>query len=219
MIASELISKLATPLRTSDSGEEALTVMHLYHVKHLPIVNEQQLLGTISEEDVLTNNLDEPIGSYELSLTKAYVNEQDHLFEVMGKMAEYHLTAIPVVDTESRFLGVITQEALIHFYAESFSFKEPGSIIILEMMKHDYSLAEISRIIENEDIAILSTFLTAELHTDKVIVTLKIKTQETQRAISTLQRHDYQIRGSFSEETYFDDLKERYDALIHYLKV
>lgn len=219
MIASELISKLATPLRTSDSGEEALTVMHLYHVKHLPIVNEQQLLGTISEEDILTNNLDEPIGSYELSLKKAYVNEQDHLFEVMGKMAEYHLTAIPVVDTESRFLGVITQEALIHFYAESFSFKEPGSIIILEMLKHDYSLAEISRIIENEDIAILSTFLTAEPHTDKVIVTLKINSQETQRAISTLQRHDYQIRGSFSEETYFDDLKERYDALIHYLKV
>ena len=219
MVAAELISKLATPLRTSDSGEEAITVMHVYHVKHLPIVNESQLLGTISEEDILTNDLDEPIGSYELNYTNAHVDEQDHLFEVMGKMAEYKLTAIPVVDSEGDYLGVITQEALIQYYAESFSFMEPGSIVVLEMDKRDYSLADISRIIENENIAILSTFLTADDTTNRVVVTLKINTQDTQRAIATLQRHNYEIRASYAEENYFEDLKERYDALMHYLKV
>lgn len=219
MIASELISKLATPLRTSDTGEEALTVMHVYHVKHLPIVNESQLLGTISEEDILANNLEEPIGSYSLSLTRAHVNEHDHLFEVMGTMAEFRLTAIPVVDSDGQYLGVISQEALIQYYAESFSFMEPGSIIVLEMDKRDYSLANISRIIEDESIAILSTFLTSDPNSDRVIVTLKINSQDAQRAIATLQRHKYEIKASFAEETYFEDLKERYDALIHYLKV
>ena len=219
MIAAELISKLVTPLRTSDSGEEALTVMHVYHVKHLPIVNESQLLGTISEEDILTNNLDEPIGAYSLSLTRGHVNERDHLFEVMGKMAEFKLTAIPVVNDDGKYLGVITQEALIQFYAESFSFMEPGSIVVLTMGKRDYSLANISRIIEDENIAILSTFLTSDPGSEQVFVTLKISSQDAQRAIATLERHNYEIRASFAEETYFDDLKERYDALMHYLKV
>ena len=219
MIASTLISELMAPLRTSDSGEEALTMMHVYHVKHMPIVNETQLLGTISEEDILMHDLDEPIGSYNLSLTTAYVGRDAHLFEVMGKMAESKLTTIPVLGEQDEYLGVINHEGLIQFYAESFSFKEPGSILVLEMNRRDYSLAEISRIIENESISILSAFLTTESDSEKVFVTLKISTQEAQRAISTLQRHGFEVRASYTEDVYFEDLKERYDSLMAYLNV
>ena len=208
-----------SPLRTSDTGEEALTIMHVYHVKHMPIVNETQLLGTISEEDILMHDLDEPIGSYHLSRTKGHVNPDAHLFDVMAKMAEYHLTTIPVLSEDGEYMGVINHEGLIHFYAESFSFKQPGSILVLEMNRRDYSLAEISRIIEQEQIAILSAFLTSESDTAKVFVTLKIATQESQRATATLLRHGYEVRASYSEDVYFEDMKERYDSLMAYLNV
>jgi acetoin utilization protein AcuB len=157
MIASELVSQIFAPLRTSDSGEEAMTIMHVYHVKHMPIVNQKQLLGTISEEDILNHDMDEPIGSYGLSLVRAYVNEDAHLFEIMSKMAEYKLTTIPVLGTDDEYIGAITQEKLILFYAETFSFIEPGSIIVLEMQRHDYSMAELSRIIEAEGVLILTS--------------------------------------------------------------
>ena len=219
MIASKLISHHISPLRTSDTGEEALAIMHVLHVKHLPIVNNEILLGTISEDDILGHNLEEPIGSYGLTLLKGYVHTKDHLFEVMGKLAEYKLTTIPVIDEKDIYLGTITNEELLQFYAESFSFKEPGSILVLEMHKRDYSLAEISRIIEAENIAILSTFLTADNESAKVYVTLKINTQDAQHAIATLERHDFHIRASFAEETYAEDLMERYDALMSYLNV
>ena len=193
--------------------------MNVYHVKHLPIVNNEKLLGTISEDDILGHELTEPIGSYGLSLLKGFVNKEDHLFEVMGKMAEYKLTTIPVIDDDDTYLGAITQEELIHFYADSFSFKEPGSILVLEMHKRDYSLAEISRIIESENIAILSTFLTTKPDTEQVFVTLKINSQDAKHAIATLQRYDYTIRASFTEATFVQNLKERYDALMSYLNV
>jgi acetoin utilization protein AcuB len=219
MIASELISQILSPLRTSDTGEQALAMMSIYHVKHLPIVNSEELLGTISEEDILSANMDEPIGSYGLSLSRAHVNQHDHLFEVMGKMAEFKLTAIPVVDDEKKYLGVITQEELMQFYARSFSFSEPGSILVLEMENRDYSLAEISRIIEGEQIKILSTFLTKSPDSNVVYVTLKISSGDSQRAKATLERHDYFVKASFVEETYVEDLNEHYDALMHYLNV
>jgi CBS domain-containing protein len=219
MLASELISQVFAPLRTSDTGEEALTIMHVYHVKHMPIVNQKQLLGTISEDDILNQDMDEPIGSYGLSLVRAYVSVDAHLFEIMAKMAEFHLTTIPVLGADDEYLGAITQEALILFYADTFSFKEPGSILVLEMPRRDYSLAEISRIVEAEGIAILISFLTSDKDSEKVYVTIKINTQDAQHAIATLQRHDYEIRASFAEETYFEDLKERYDALMAYLNV
>ena len=219
MIASELISQILSPLKTSDTGEQALAMMSIYHVKHLPIVNSEELLGTISEEDILLGNMDEPIGSYDLTLSRAHVNQNDHLFEVMGRMADFKLTAIPVVDDNHHFLGVIMQDEMMQYYAKSFSFSEPGGILVLEMAKRDYSLAEISRIIEAESIRILSTFLTKSPDQEIVYVTLKISSGDAQGAIQALSRHDFKIKASFKEESYIEDLKEHYDALMHYLSV
>jgi signal-transduction protein with cAMP-binding, CBS, and nucleotidyltransferase domain len=219
MIASELISDLLTPLMTSDTGEESLTLMSINHIKHLPIVNDKMLLGVISDEDILSNDLQEPIGSYNLSLSKAFVYENEHLFEIMSRMAASNLTTIPVIDFEENYLGLITQENLLQFYASSFSFTEPGSILVLETSKTQYSLAEISRIVESENGTILSSFLTSEPDSTSVLITLKINRQDINHIIKTFQRYDYLIKGSFTEKEYVDGLKERYDSLMSYLNV
>ena len=105
MIAKELISQTIDSLRTSDTGEETIAMMGIYHVKHLPIVNNEQFLGMISEEDILDKNMDEAIGSYRLSMLKPYANQNDHLFEVMKLMAENKLTVIPVIDNGGKILN------------------------------------------------------------------------------------------------------------------
>ena len=134
-------------------------------------------------------------------------------------MASNNLTVIPVVDAEENYLGLITQEDLIQFYATSFSFTEPGSIIIIETNKRQYSLAEISRIIESENASILSSFLTSEDDSTNVLVTVKVSRQDISGIISTLERFEYIVKGSFTEEEYFDELQERYDSLMTYLNV
>ena len=219
MIAKELISQLIQPLRTSDTGEQALTYMQIYHLKHLPIVNNEQLLGTISEEDITVSPLDEPIGSFLLGLNKAYVRQSDHLFEVMSVMADHKLSAIPVVDQKDNYLGLITLEDLIQFYARSFSFSEPGGIIVLEIQKTDYSLAEISRIIESESAAVLSSFLTHDEASQRIYVTLKTNQIDTQHLEATLERFGYTIKATFSDEGYFESMQDHYDAFLHYLNV
>ena len=66
--------------------------MNVYHVKHLPIVVGTELLGLISEDDILNHDLDETLGTYKLSLVNPYCQENDHLFEVMQK---WHSIALP----------------------------------------------------------------------------------------------------------------------------
>jgi len=219
MIARELISHLIHPLRTSDTGEQALTYLQVYHLKHLPIVNNEQLLGTISEEDITTSPIDEPIGSFSLGLNKAFVRDSDHLFEVMNVMANHKLTVIPVVDQKDNYLGLITLEDLIQFYARSFSFSEPGGIIVIELQKSDYSLAEISRIIESENALVLSSFLTHDEATRKMYVTIKTNQTDIQHLQATLERFGYTIKATFSDEGYFESLQDHYDAFLHYLNV
>jgi CBS domain-containing protein len=219
MIARELISHLIHPLRTSDTGEQALTYLQVYHLKHLPIVNNEQLLGTIAEEDITTSPIDEPIGSFSLGLNKAFVRDTDHMFEIMNTMAENKLTVIPVVDQKDNYLGLITLEDLIQYYARSFSFAEPGGILVIELHKSDYSLAEISRIVESENALILSTFLTHDESTQKMYLTVKTNQQDVAHLQATLERFGYTIKATFSEDGYFESLQDHYDAFLHYLNV
>lgn len=219
MIAKELISSQISPLHPDDTGEQALTMMNIYHVKHLPLVNEdEEYLCLLSEDEITHSALDKSLREIEKK-NQTFVNESDHLFDVLAKIAEYNLTAIPVLDENKNFSGIISNEELLQHYANSFSFKEPGSIIVLEMSDSSYSLAEISRLIEGEHAKILSSQLTKADGENRSLVTLKINKQEISKIIATLERFDYLIKASFSEEDYSDIMQDRYDALMNFLNV
>lgn len=219
MIAANLLTDSLIPLRTSDTGDTALSVMNDCYVKHLPIVNNEELLGLVSEEDILDNDVSEPVGSYKLSLPHFKVQSADHLYEVMRLVAEYRLTVVPVTDEKGRYLGMISQEDLLNYFAAAGSFAEPGSIIVLEMHRRDYSLAEIARIAESENANILSSFISSGLDTSLIDVTLKVNSQQIHNLLATFDRFGYQIKASFNEGDISDTLKERYDSLMMYLNV
>lgn len=221
MTASDIISHDVLPLRTSDTGDTALGIMGDYFIQHLPIVNNEQLLGLISEPDIMDQDISEAIGSYQLSLSRPFVKESDHIYEVLRVLHEFNLTIVPVVDSEDNYKGLITQADLLRFFAQTGSFTEPGSILVLEMSRRDYSLSEISRIVESESAAVLSSFVTSPLDTSGQLidVTLKINLQELTRIMAAFQRFDYKVKASFQEAEYFDSLKDRYESLINYLNV
>ena len=221
MIAANILSNDLIPLRTSDSGDDALSIMSGFYVKHLPIVNDKQLLGLISEEDILNQNVTEDIGSFPLSLQFPYVQESDHLYEVMRLIAEFELTVIPVVDVDQHYVGMITLQELLNYFAQTGSFTEPGGIIVLELPRRDYSLSEIARLVESEGAAILSSFISSSLGPDQTMVnvTVKVNRQQTASIVATLQRFGYEVKATFGERDMLDGLKERYDSLMSYLNV
>ena len=219
MIAANLLSQSIVPLKTSDTGQEALSIMSDFYVKHLPIVNNKQLLGLLSEDDILDHDIEEAVGSFRLSMQRPYVKGSDHIFEVIRTMSEFNLTVIPVVDQEDNFLGLISQDDLLKFFAGIGSFTEPGSIIVFEMSKQDYSLAGIARIVESENAAILSSFITTNLDSSKIDLKIKINRSDIQALVKTFERFEYQVKASFQEADYFDTFKDRYQSLMTYLNI
>ncbi|MEM9886144.1 MAG: CBS domain-containing protein [Bacteroidota bacterium] len=219
MIAEQLVSNTIVPLRTSDTGEEALSIMGDFYIRHLPIVNNLQLLGLVSEDDILEYDVEEAIGSYSLSLYRPFVRNTDHIYEVMRKMAEGELTVIPVVDADDNYVGLVALEDLLQYFAQMLSFREQGTILVLETNKHDYSLSEIARIVESEGSLIMSSFITTDAYSTKVEVTIKINARYIQNIIATFSRFDYTIKASYNESDYLETLQERYDSLMNYLNV
>lgn len=220
LIAKNLMKDGVLPLRTSDTGREGLESMEDYRVMHMPIVNNLALLGLISEFDILSfNDLDEAIGNHTLSVSKAYVYDYQYVYDVMRTMYEYKLTLIPVVDPSENYLGSITLQSLLEHFAQSLSVAEPGGVIVLEMSSQDYSLSEISRIIESNDAKILSVLIHSEPDSMRIEVSLKINRVDITAILQTLNRYNYNILLSFSESDNQDDLRKRFDLLMNYLNI
>jgi len=220
MTAQELISDEILPAKTSTIGEDAFHMMQDYHVRHLPIVNNEQLLGIISEDDLLNGlRMDDPLGSYALSLNHPYVHDRDHIYEVMRLMYQSKLTLVPVVDSDNTYMGVVTLNDLLKYFAESASFKEPGSVLVLTVTKHNYSLSQIARIVEMEGAIILNSFITSSPDSTELDITLKINRPDLSRILASFARYGYEIKASFAETEYLDSLQEHYDSLISYLNV
>ena len=137
----------------------------------------------------------------------------------MQKMALNKLTTIPVIDSTNRYLGLVTIEDVFNFFGDSYAFKEPGSIIILETDRSKYSLSEIARICESEGILIFSSFVTSNLDSTSLYVTLKLNTFDVTRLVNAFQRYDYTVSGAFAEDEYIDTLRERYQSLMNFLSI
>ena len=145
MIAKDLISEVIPTLKTSDLGQTALNWMEIFRVSHLPIVNNQDFIGLISDADIYDmNKPDEPIGNHELTLFKPYVEAEQHIFEVIGLASRLKLSVVPVLDSNNHFKGVITTSDLIRHIAGISSLDQPGGIIVLELVERDSSLSQIA---------------------------------------------------------------------------
>lgn len=220
MTAKRLIAHDIPALSLQQTGRDAFHLLSDYHVKHLPVVHEGKLVGLLSEEDVFNHKLYDPISEYDFSLLRrAAVMEDEHIFEVMRMMGDMRLTVIPVVDAEGNYQGLISQNDLLRFFANTASFTEQGAVLVLQMPRRDYTMSAISHIIEDENVKILSAFVTSAPDPEQVELTLKLDRSDLSRVIASLERHDYIVKETFGELERSDFIRDRYDALMHYLNL
>ena len=221
MVAIDLISDLIPPLKTSDTGQTALNWMETFRVSHLPIVNNQDFLGLISDSDIYDmNQPEEPIGNHELTLLKPYVEDNQHLFEVIGLAARLKLTIIPVLDNQNHYKGVITTNDLIRHIAGISSMDQPGGIIVLELVERDYSLSQIAQIVESNNVKVLSMYITSPADSTKLEVTLKVNTGDLISVIRTFERYNYDVKTWVTTNDSMDRFySERFDMLMKYMNI
>ena len=221
MLAKDLISEVIPSLKTSDLGQTALNWMEIFRVSHLPIVNNQDFLGLISDADIYDmNQPEEPIGNHALTLFKPYVDGEQHIFEVIGLASRLKLSVIPVLDSNSHFKGVITINDLIRYLAGLSSMDQPGGIIVLELIERDYSLSQIAQIVESNNVKVLSMYITSPPESTKLEVTLKVNTGDLVSVIKTFERYNYEVKTWVTDNDSMDRFySERFDLLMKYLNI
>ncbi|NEN21990.1 CBS domain-containing protein [Cryomorpha ignava] len=220
MRAGDLISDEIPTLNGDDNALFAMQLLDEYKMKHLAVVEGKRFLGLLSDSSVLEIiNYEAPLLESVDLLQKVYIQNDQHVYDVVNLAAEFQLSAIPILDIDQNFDGVVSIYNLIRELSKVAAMKEPGGIIVLEMNQHDYSLSEIAQIVESNDALVLSANVTSIPNSTKMEVTLKVNRTNMDGILQTFSRYDYTISASFHQSKMDDTLHDRYDELMRYLKI
>jgi len=220
MLAIDLISDAIMPVHTSDPIQKVIDRMIEFRIRHLPIVNEEQFLGLISDNDFLgAVDFQTPIGALGLSLVNPYVLEEQHIYDVIRLFYEQKLTVVPVLDIKKNYLGLISINAMTEYFARITSVSQPGGIIVLEINNKNNSLAHMAQIVESDNAQILSSYVYQHPDSTRMEVTLKVNKQDISAILATFLRYEYDIKATFNHIGDNDNSRDRYDSLMNYLNL
>lgn len=220
MNIASLISFDLPVLNLQDSGERAMGLMKEYRVFHLPLVQRDNYIALISEDDLLDwDTPEEPLSLAEFLNFRPIVFESMHPYDAAKTAKELNLTVLPIVNSHNHYMGVVTTEKLFEFITDNQSIKENGAILVIELEHKNYSLSEISRICESNNVSILSSSVRQMENSNMLQVTLKLNQNDTAAVVATFERFNYHVAEVFSVEKTSQDVEENLNSLLHYLNL
>jgi acetoin utilization protein AcuB len=221
VIAEDLINQMIPPLKATDDAHKAIVWMEEFRCLHMPVVENGKLLGFISEEIIMeSNNIEKKLKDFELVGKSCYVHMTAHFYDILKVAADNKLQMVCVLDEEDIYTGVITVQDTLTSFAQTAAVQMPGAILVLSMNHNDYSLAEISRLIEENRARVLSSILKEDpLDPGKIRLTLKLNELDLSRIVATLERFNYRVIGRYQETKPLGTEKERIDMLLRYLDI
>jgi CBS domain-containing protein len=221
LIAEKLISDVVPPLRLTDTGQKALNWMEIFRISHLPVVDGHRYIGLISDKTIYDlNMIDHEVGEYRDHMLVPHVHLNQHIYEVFSVVSELKLSVVPVLDNFHEYKGVITVFDLAQNFADLVAVREPGGVIVLEMSPINYSLAQISQIVEGNDAKILSLYVYTQPDSKLMTVTLKVNVVDLSAIIQTFVRYDYIIQAVYMDDSIIKNMyDDRFDQLMKFMNI
>lgn len=220
MLTAELINNNIPRLQLQDTVSKALRLINDYRVTHLPVVADDKFLGLISEDDLLDTDDDKlTIEILQENFIRASVKENVHFLNAVNYSNQYETSIVPVVNGTNELSGVITLVDLLKTLGNFSGANEIGGIIVMEMERSQFSISEISRIVESNDATILHLNTTTHPDTGLLTVTLHLNKKETTAIVAAFERYEYYVVYNFSDEKFEDNIDTNYRHLMNYLDI
>lgn len=221
MLAENLISDIIPSVKSTELGQKALGYMDVFRVSHIPVVDDSKYLGLVSDKLIYDLNLlEKPIEGILDKLDTSHAHKDQHIFEVAVVMYKLKISVLPVLDDDHYYLGAITLYDLARRFSRLFSLQEVGGVLVLEMNMNDYSMVEISKIVEDNGAKILSSFLDRKPGTINLDVILKLNKEDLSPLIQAFSRYDYNIKAVYLDQSMLSDLyNDRYDQFMKFMNI
>lgn len=219
MFARLLLDDSIPPVKWNISVDRALAIMQENYLHALPVIDHEDVFLGVISEDVLLDIIDMDANIEAYIRPTSTIHADEHFFNILRNKDISKNAFLPVVDQDNTFQGVISNHSMIEFLARDRSIEEQGGIIVLEIKSINYSMAEISRIVESNHASIIHSYISSSTNNENILITLKINKNDLKDIVLTFERFNYQIVSVYHTSEYEEGYKERYDSLMVYLNV
>ncbi|PQB08208.1 acetoin utilization protein acuB [Polaribacter filamentus] len=219
MNTNDYILKDITALRLNDSVKSAQNLFKNLPITHFPVVENDKLLGSFSEDDAQTiENKEDVLESYSYLFSSFFAKEKATALELIKIFADNNATIIPVLNADKNYIGYYELTDVIEIFSASPFMHEESETLIVEKLENDYSMSEVTQIVETNGGKILGIYI-SEKQDDFVQITLKVISNEINEIMHTFRRYNYEIISTHENDIYLEDLKNRSEYLQKYLEM
>lgn len=219
MNINDYITSVITPLTFESTVKSAQKLCKNTPITHIPVVENGKLLGCFSESDVRTiENKNRKLREYSYLLDHFFATKKTTLLDLISLFADNDCNLIPVLNKDQQYVGYYELSDILDAFADSPFLHNESKTIIVEKQKDEYSMSEISQIVEANNAKLLGMYISSS-SLDRTQVTLKIVTDEVNELIQTFRRYNYNVITIHEDDVYLEDLKNRADYLKKYLEM
>jgi len=185
---------------------------------HLPVFENNQFVGLISETDAACFDSNKKLSDYRYAVEMFFVTPETNWLDIIEAFAKYNCNIIPVLDETNNYLGYFELSDIMSLFNHTPFLNENGSIIVVEKGSRDYSFSQICQIIESNNGKILGVFISKQ-EENSTQTTIKIGHESLNEILQTFRRYGYEIISSHQEDKLTENLRERSAYLDKYLNI
>lgn len=220
MIAAEHINEFIPYLSPNDSVQKAIDWMEEYKLQHLPVVDEKKCLGLLAENTIFeAYDFSAKINTFPLVCENVGLFLNNHVYDAIHLFHKHEISLVPIVNKKLEYVGVISIYDIINSLSDISSFKNIGAIVVLKIRDYNYSLHEISRIVESNNVKILSSHIQESSEVNFIEVTLKLNTKSIDAVVASFERYCYNIIAIFHRDISSDSDEDKLDHFFKFLNI
>lgn len=206
-------------IRLTDSLYHVYEIFDEYRVSHLPIVSDKgKFLGLLSEKEAFDMyDTQKNIQDNNIPFQKDFLDINASLFHGIKIMSDHQLSLIPVICDKEMYKGYLLPIDILSHLGLNTSISTRGGLITLKIQNNDYSLNEITRIIESDNAVITTLYIEDVLDEPCMLVHLKINTEDLARIIKSLERFKYNVYYTYQATSLDDDTEFRFNSFMKFL--
>ena len=180
--------------------QDCVDLMKEYSIRHLPVVEDQKLVGLVTESDlreVSSASFIEDMTIESVMITKPITVSPDTDIEDAAKLIYYHkIGGLPVIDNDEEVVGIITVVDLLEVFIELMGVMKSSSRIDVILGDEPEAFERVSALIRGEGGEIISVGISGDDSKTERIYFFRLEKCDVEHITGTLQDAGFEVVSS-----------------------
>ena len=193
MPTTEYLNNDFKALTLSNTIADAKALFNQFVFTHFPVVENGVFYGLIAKYDLLGyEDLSKTLNEIRFSFQNFFTQKDVIWLDLIKQFSLNETNLIPVLNKKNEYIGYFELNEIVHFFTNTPFIQEMGNVLIVSKHKTDYSISEISQIVESNDAKLYGVFVSGR-DANQVVLTIKLYSDNINDVIHTFRRYDYHI--------------------------